>query len=193
MMGEHVEQPPPGFQITEGGDGRWTLRYFPSRIIGWRGLATHAWPLWASTASLLTTIGGVVFAPRGVVADIALALAGLGLIIVVFGLVYVLWLFSSVTAFTLGSGELVVLRSRVGYRRRREFRQGEVRSVAQVQEGESPLWSLEVTSGSRVKVLSWQTMDSTRWLGSRIAQWAGVPLKTLRREKPGPFKWAEWP
>ena len=96
----------------------------------------------------------------------------------------------TVSSFTFGLDELVVVRSLFfAYRRRKEFRQGEVRSVAQVQEGDAPFWTLEVTSGSRVKVLTWQPMASSRWLGSRIAQWAGVPLETLKREKPEPMDW----
>jgi hypothetical protein len=158
--------------------------------IGASVLATHARPVSAiTTTALLLTIGAVVLGPGGKAVYIALALAGLAVVFLVFGFGYVLWLGSSVTAFTFGAEELVVVRSRLGYRRRREFRQGEVRSVAQVQEGDSSFWTLEVTSGSCVKVLSWQVMDSTRWLGSRIAQWAGVPLETLRREKPEPLEW----
>jgi hypothetical protein len=41
-----------------------------------------------------------------------------------------------------------------------------------------------VVAGSRVCVLSHQTADKSRWLGSRIAQWAGVPLETLVPAKP---------
>jgi len=181
-MIEQAEEPPPGFRITEDGDGRFTVRYCPGRI-GWRGLAPWArllWEgLWEGLHFVLIAAGGVVH--------------------------YVLWavvlVFEedekqyqenerwTVTAVTFGLDELVVVRSLFVYRRRKEFRQGEVRSVALVQEGDAPFWTLEVTSGSRVKVLTWQPMASSRWLGARIAQWAGVPLETLKREKPEPTDW----
>jgi hypothetical protein len=187
MMGENAEEPPPGLQITEGGDGRWTARYRPGGI-GWLAMATFAPLLLASTTALLIAVGVAVFGPGGVVAYIDLALVGLGLVVQVLVFGFVLWTVGSVTAFTFRSDELVVVRSLLGYRRRRVFRQGEVRSVAQVQEGESSSWTLEVASNSRVKLLPWQPIDSSRWLGSRIAQWAGVPLETRMREKPEPFE-----
>jgi hypothetical protein len=190
LLGEKAEEPPPGFQITEGGDGRWTVRYGLGGIEVARALVTHEWQLSATImAALLGTIGVGAFGPGGVWDYILLALGGLGLFFLVFGFGFAVWMGSSVRAFTFGAEDLVVVRSRLGSRQRWEFRQGEVRSVAQVQEGETSLWTLEVTSSSRVKVLPWQPMDSTRWLGSRIAQWAGVPLETLRREEPGPFEW----
>jgi hypothetical protein len=138
---------------------------------------------------LLLAIGAGVFAAGGVRAYVLLAVVGLALVIQVLLLGIVLWIASSVTAFTFGPDELVVVRSLFVYRRRKEFRQGEVQSVAQVQEGDAPFWTLEVASGSRVKVLPWLPIDRSRWLGSRIAQWAGVPLETLRREKPEPVEW----
>ena len=177
-MIEQAEAPPPGFQITEGGDGRWTVRYCPGRI-GWHGLALWARLLWEGISFFLVAVGGVVH-------------------YVLWALVLVfeedekqnqeieLW---TVSSFAFGLDELVVVRSLFAYRRRKEFRQGEVRSVVQVQEGDAPFWTLEVTSGSRVKVLTWQPMASSQWLGSRIAQWAGVPLETLKREKPEPMDW----
>src|SRR5207302_578543 len=136
-MIEQAEDPPPGFRITEGGDGRWTLRYCPGRI-GWRGPALWARLLWDGINFFLTAVGGVVH--------------------------YLLWAlllvfeddakqnreieFWTVSSFTFGVDELVVMRSLFFvYRRRKEFRQGEVRSVAQVQEGDGPFWTVEVTSG----------------------------------------------
>lgn len=187
-MGEHAEDPPPGFQITEGGDGRWTVRYCPGGI-GWRGLALWARLLWANINAVLIVLGAGAFAAGGVGAHVLLVAAGLGFVIQVLLFGVVLWIVSSVTAFIFGPDELVVVRSLFVYRRRKEFRQGEVRAVAQVQEGDAPYWTLEVASGSRVKVLPWLPMDRSRWLGSRIAQWAGVPLETLRREKPEPVEW----
>jgi hypothetical protein len=140
------------------------------------------------TATLIGA-GAAAFASGGVVAYMVLALVGLALVFLVFWFTLLLWTVSSVTAFTFGPDELVVVRSLGALCRRREFRRGEVRSVAQVQEGEGSFWTLEVASSSRVKVLPYQPMDSSRWLGSRIAQWAGVPLETLVREKPEPMDW----
>jgi hypothetical protein len=84
---------------------------------------------------LLIAVGAAVLGPGGVVDYILLLLVGLGLAVQVLVFAVVLWMVSSVTAFTFGSDELVVVRSLLGYRRRRVFRQGEVRSVTQVQEG----------------------------------------------------------
>src|SRR5436309_12340796 len=58
-MIEQAEDPPPGFQITEGGEGRWTVRYCPVRI-GWRGLALWARLLWEGITFFLNAVGGVV-------------------------------------------------------------------------------------------------------------------------------------
>jgi hypothetical protein len=130
----------------------------------------------------------VIGAAGGVGAWVALMI-GAALVIQIVLFAGAFWAVSSVTEFTFGADELVVVRSLLGYRRRREFRQGEVRSVSQVQEGDAPFWTLELAGGSRVKVLPWLALDSSRWLGSRIALWAGVPLETLKREKPEPIEW----
>jgi hypothetical protein len=137
---------------------------------------------------VLFAIGGVVFGPGGGVEYLLLAVVGLGLVVqvVVFGVV--LWTVSSVTTFTFGSDGLVVVRSLFGYRRRKEFRRAEVRSVARVKEGNRPYWSVVVASSSRVKVLALQTPNNSQWLGALLARWAGVPFETLTPEKPEPIE-----
>src|SRR5262249_55090344 len=146
IMIEQAEDPPPGFQITKGGDGRWMVRYYPGRI-GWRGLWARL--LWEGINSFLIAAGGVVH----------YVLRALVLVFEEDEQQNQEIEFWTVSSFTFGLDELVVVRSLfVAYRRRKEFRQGEVRSVAQVQEGDAPFWTLEVTSGSRVKVLTWQPM-----------------------------------
>jgi hypothetical protein len=187
-MGEHAKDPPPGLQITECSDGRWTVRHSPGGI-GRRGLGPSARLLWTCINVLLLAIGAGAFAAGGAMAYVLLAVVVLGIVVQVLLLGIALWIVSSVTTFTFGPQELVVVRSLFVYRRRKAFRQEEVKSVAQVQEGDAPFWTLEVTSGSRVKVLAWQPQDRSQWLGSRIAQWAGVPLETLWREKPEPVEW----
>jgi hypothetical protein len=184
-MGENAADPPHGFQITEGTDGRWTVRHCPGGI-GWRGRATYARLLWGSATLLLFAIGGVVLGPGGGPEYLLLAVVGLGLVVQVFVFGSVLWTVSSVTAFTFGSDELVVARSLFGYRRRKEFRRAEVRSVAQVKEGNSPYWSVVVAGSSRLKVLSLLTPDKSQWLGALLARWASVPFETLTPEKPEP-------
>ncbi len=187
-MVNQVEDPPPGFRIKESGDGRWTVRHTPPDVIGRGGLAWWAKLLSGMTA-LLIGVGAAAFAMGGVLTYIALALVGSTLVFLVLLFVLLLWTVSSVTAFTFGPDEMVVERSSRVLRRRRKFRQGDVRSVAQVQEGDAPFWTLEVAGDSRVKVLPYQTMENSRWLGSRVAQWAGVPFETFKREKPEPMDW----
>jgi hypothetical protein len=68
-MVEQVEDPPPGFQIREGGDGRWTVRYAPPDVIGWRGIGGIDWwaKLLSSMTALLIGVGAAAFALGGVV------------------------------------------------------------------------------------------------------------------------------
>src|SRR5581483_10356046 len=62
-MSEQAEDPPTEFQITDGGDGRWTVRYCPGGI-GWRGLGPWArllWDgIWEGISFLFIAAGGVV-------------------------------------------------------------------------------------------------------------------------------------
>ena len=128
-MDDNTQNAPEGVLITPGDHAPLTIRYRP--IAGRRTTLLFAVKVGGCIAGPLFTIGSAVF---GFVESnyliMLIMILGTILQLAVYGIVA--WFVWSVFTFRFGEEELMVERSLLGYRRRKVFRQGEVRSVMQI-------------------------------------------------------------
>lgn len=178
-MDEQPEQPPHGFQVVEGEDGRWTVRY-RAEDVQWRHVRLNVQMLGITAVVLITFISVAVFEAGGVVAYVLLVLTGLAFLFQLFMFVVVAWHLWSVTTFAFAPDELIVERSLWGYRYGRAFRRGDVRAVVQAKpagQEQLPIAELALVGDTRETVLWQRPIGASDWLGPIIARWAGVPFE----------------
>lgn len=93
-----------------------------------------------------------------------------------------LWMVFGRTRITLGSDSLLIER-RLGFiRRTSDIPRESIRAVRQIEDNAEnpepdsfPTWSLKIEAERDRWVLFRQEQDRSAWLGSEIANWAGVP------------------
>ena len=183
-----VDEPPRGFQVSTSEAGDLQIRY---RTTG-MGCVVVFLTVWLSG----WTVGCLLFTCVGI-----FKLDGNGWLILLFLVPFwmidvaifsfVAWYVRSITIFQFGPEELVIERSLMWMRRRRNFPRTELKEVKQVKDGGEgedsfPSWGLALIAGTEVHVLSRQPIDKSDWLGPIIAKWADLtfePAKERKREK----------
>lgn len=172
---------PRGFVVTTADDGSCIILYRTTGM-GCASLFLAGWlGMW--TVGCVALTNAALFDPEGINVFFLLWMIAMWAA-EVFVVAYAAWCFWSVTRFTFGAEELVVEQSLWRFRRRSEFRRGQVTAVRQVEDGgeRNPSWGLAVMGPTEVRVLSRQPIDKSTWLGPVIARWAEVAYEPC---KPG--------
>jgi hypothetical protein len=179
---------PEGFQVTTSRDGHlvisrrrvgppwfmWTFYVlFGLWLLGWlfagdfltyQALAVRKVPLWL--AVLWWVCGIVCFR-------------------YVFGVAF--WRLSSVTAYMFHEDKLLVENTFLSRRTSRKVDKRDVRSVRQVYDGGrvddlvTHSWGLLLECPGKLQLLSHEEFETSAWLGSLVAQWAGVSYESSER------------
>jgi hypothetical protein len=186
-MDTPVDAPPRGFKVTTADDGGLLIQYRASGM-GCAAVLFGVWLTGWSAACLLGTYSAL-FDLAGINYVLLLFMVVPFWFVEVFTVVFVAWLYLSVTKFLFGQEELIVERQLLWYRRRRVFRASEIKAVRQIKDGKEgednwPSWGLLVVAGSNVKLLSRQPIDKSDWFGPVVAKWAGVSFEPARAEAP---------
>ena len=180
-----VDEPPRGFQVGSSEAGDLQIRY---RTTG-MGCVAVFFAVWLS----FWTVGCLAFTCVGI-----FKLDGIGWLILLFMVpiwmidvatfAFVAWYFRSITIVQFGPEELVIERSLLWIRRRRNFPRAELKEIKQVKDGGEgedsfPSWGLALIAGTEVHVLWRQPIDKSDWLGPIIADWAGVEFEPAKVRK----------
>jgi hypothetical protein len=103
-------------------------------------------------------------------------------VINVCGLGFVLWLSFSNTRLRLTATELILERGLWNFRRERRVLKSSIQAVRQIDDHTEqsepdsfPSFSLRLEGEQSCTILSRQDSDRSDYLGTEIAQWAGVP------------------
>ena len=181
---------PEGFQVTTSRDGhvvinrrrvgpRWFMWFFYSLFGGWllgwlfgavfltyQALVTPKIPRWFA---VLWWIGGIVCFRY------------------VFGTVW--WRLSSVTSYTFHEDKLLVQNIFLTRHTSRKVDKRDVRIVRQVYDGGkvddlvTHSWGLLLECPGKLKLLSHEEFETSAWLGSLVAQWAGVSYEPSEKHR----------
>ena len=179
---------PEGFQVTTSCDGHvvisrrrvgppWFMRFFYFLFGGWllgwlfaavfltyQALVTRKFPLWLA---VLWWVGGIVVSRY------------------VFGIAW--WRLSSMTSYTFHEDKLLVESIFLTRRTRRQVDKRDVRNVRQVYDGGkvddlvTHSWGLLLECPGKLKLLAHEERETSAWLGSFVAQWAGVSYESSKR------------
>jgi hypothetical protein len=179
-METDLDHPPTGIRVGRSNEGLDVVQYRPS----WKSYSVLFY-----LAFICMWIGGCVMgtsmalsAAQGanyffLLCMIPLWIWGGALII------NVLWLFRSTLTLIFDPDKLIVTRSLLWYRRSNVFSRSQIAAVQRVEDGGPShgsfvSWGLVIVAESRFRIMKWQPLGPTNWLGLIIAKWAGIGFVT---------------
>lgn len=166
--------------VTHEPDGSVCFVY---RAFGTRGMLVFVWILFfAATGFLYMTVYNNDVMPWPIMAMFAVInLCGLG---------FVLWLTFGNTRLRLTANELILERGLWNFRQERRVLKSSIIVVRQIDEHDEqcesddfPSFSLKLEGEQPCMILSHQDSDRSDYLGTEIAQWAGVPYVSAGNRK----------
>jgi hypothetical protein len=157
--------------VTHEPDGSICFVYRP---YGTPGMRVFMWVFFlAATAFLFMTVYS-----RGMPWPLVMIFA----VINTAGVVFVLWLTFGITCLRLAANELILEKGLWNFRREKRVPKSSIRAVRQIDDHAEqsepdsfPSFSLRLECEPPFTILSRQDSDRSDYLGTEIAQWAGVP------------------
>ncbi len=179
---------PEGFQMKTSRDGQVVInrRRAGKPWFMWTFyLLFGGWLLGWFLVGAFLTYQGVVGQQVPLWLAIAWWAAGLVIFRYVFGVAW--WRLSSVTAYTFHDDKLLVENFFLTRRTSRKVDRRDVRGVRQVYDGGKTdelvthSWGLLLECPGKLMLLSHEEFETSAWLGSIVARWAGVSYESSRR------------
>jgi len=165
--------------VTHEPDGSVCFVY---RAFGTRGMLVFLWVLFLAATGFLYMTVYYRGMPWPIMAMFAM--------INVCGLGFVLWLTFGNTRLRLTANELILERGLWNFRREQRVLKSSILVVRQIDERDEqcesddfPSFSLRLEGEEPCTILSRQDSDRSHYLGTEIAQWAGVPYVSATDRK----------
>jgi hypothetical protein len=174
-MEHDISTPPKGFHFE------YTVNGYP--LITYRATGTTGTKVFLAIWLTLWTLGCIFFTmyaflgPGGtnVVLLLVLILFWAGDFLV---LGAIIWNFVSIMSFELGNEKLIVSRTCLKYKKKREIVKNYIVKIKQVKdggegaEGTFDTWGIIIEADKKYKILHYQSIEKSEWVGRILEEWS---------------------
>ncbi len=174
-MEHDISTPPKGFNFE------YTVNGYP--LITYRSMGTTGIKIFLAIWLTIWTLGCVFLTmhtfmgPGGIQVGLLLFLIPFwaGEFIVIGAII---WNFASIRSFELGDEKLIVSRTCLKYKKKREIFKSYIVKIRQVKdggenaEGTFNTWGIVIEADKKYKILHYQSIEKSEWVGRILEEWA---------------------